>query len=36
VTPARVELARPALEDVFISLVAENASLADVREGAEV
>jgi ABC-2 type transport system ATP-binding protein len=35
-TPARVELARPALEDVFISLVADEASLADVREGAGV
>jgi ABC-2 type transport system ATP-binding protein len=36
VTPARVELARPALEDVFISLVADGAAVADVREGAEV
>jgi ABC-2 type transport system ATP-binding protein len=36
VTPALVEIARPALEDVFIALVAGGASIADVREGAGV
>jgi ABC-2 type transport system ATP-binding protein len=40
VTPARIELARPRLEDIFISLVSEGSApapglLADLRDGSE-